>query len=184
MAFATLDDVEGQVEMLVIGKAYEESRSRSAVDSVVVVRGRLDHKERGQTKLVVQELEVFQPSEDEVARARAARTPGPVIRRVTPPSFGASLIEELKSLSSSSRGDRDDPGMETREGLRRLQFGEDYRVQALRGACTPSSTPCSVRPPRPRSPRISDSRSGRHGDTRPPKTVPAEPAAPVASNSR
>ncbi len=77
MMFATLDDVEGQVEMLILGKAYEEAASSVNVDSVLIVRGRLDHKERGQTKLMAQELEPFEPTDDELARARAARAPRP-----------------------------------------------------------------------------------------------------------
>ena len=70
MSFATLDDVEGQVEMLVMGKAYEASHEFLAADAIVIVRGRLDHKGRGDTKLVAQEVELFQPTEDEVAKAQ------------------------------------------------------------------------------------------------------------------
>ncbi len=39
MSFATLDDVEGQVEMLVMGKAYEASIEFLAADAIVIVRG-------------------------------------------------------------------------------------------------------------------------------------------------
>ena len=73
MSFATLDDVEGQVELLVMGKAYEASREFLAVDAIVIVRGRLDHKGRGETKLVAQEVELFEPTEDEVTKGRRAR---------------------------------------------------------------------------------------------------------------
>ena len=55
MMFATLDDVEGQVEMLVFKADQAESAAVIAPDAVVLVRGRLDHKDRGETKLVVQE---------------------------------------------------------------------------------------------------------------------------------
>jgi len=37
------------------------------------VRGRIDHKERGETKLVVQEAERFEPGAGEIASAAAAR---------------------------------------------------------------------------------------------------------------
>ena len=86
MSFATLDDVEGQVEMLVMGKAYEASREFLAVGRVVIVRGRLDHKGRGETKLVAQELELFQPTEDEVTKARGAPGRPVPADRSTPPS--------------------------------------------------------------------------------------------------
>ncbi len=129
MMFATLDDVEGQVEMLILGKAYEEGGDSVNVDSVLVVRGRLDHKERGQTKLMVQELETFEPSDDELARARAARAPGPLVLRIHAADFGASLVDELKSVFESFPGDSEvQLEMETREGMRRLKFGHGYRV--------------------------------------------------------
>ncbi len=69
MMFATLDDIEGQVEMLVFKADQSESATVIAPDAIVLVRGRLDHKDRGETKLVVQEAERF----DQTARrSRAA----------------------------------------------------------------------------------------------------------------
>jgi DNA polymerase-3 subunit alpha len=132
MAFATLDDVEGQVEMLVMGKAYEESHEFLAADAILVVRGRLDHKGRGDTKLVAQELELFQPSEDEVAKARAARErdSGPLRLHIDASAFGVSVIEELKSVLSHFPGDSQVLLlMKTRQGPRELQFGREYRVR-------------------------------------------------------
>jgi DNA polymerase-3 subunit alpha len=130
MMFATLDDVEGQVEMLVLGNAMAEAGEHVVPDAVLVVRGRLDHKERGDSKLLVQEIEVFQPSEDEVSRARAARDLGPVLLRVNAAEFGATLIDELKAIFQHNPGDTEvELEMETRDGTRRLRFGSDYRVR-------------------------------------------------------
>jgi DNA polymerase-3 subunit alpha len=130
MAFATLDDVEGQVEMLVIGKAYEASAEFLAVDSVIVVRGRLDHKERGQTKLVATELESFEPSEDEVANARKSRGSEPLVIPIEAAEFGVSLIDELKSVLENFPGEAEVMlAMNTREGMRKLRFGDDYKVR-------------------------------------------------------
>ncbi len=47
MMFATLDDLEGAVEILVFGKALAEHEAALAVDQVVLIRGRVDHKEAG-----------------------------------------------------------------------------------------------------------------------------------------
>src|ERR1700678_4439223 len=69
MMFATLDDLAGAVEMIVFGKAIAEHEAALAVDQVVLVRGRVDHKEAGNTSLVVQSVEPFAPSEEEVERA-------------------------------------------------------------------------------------------------------------------
>ena len=70
MMFATLDDVEGQVEMLVFKADQAESAAVIAPDAVVLVRGRLDHKDRGETKLVVQEAERFEPDRRRSPRRR------------------------------------------------------------------------------------------------------------------
>ena len=132
MSFATLDDVEGQVEMLVMGKAYEASHEFLAADAIVIVRGRLDHKGRGDTKLVAQEVEVFQPTEDEVAKARAARErdSGPLRLHIDASEFGVSVIEELKTILSHFPGDAEVLlVMKTHQGARELQFGREYRVR-------------------------------------------------------
>src|SRR5215208_1859206 len=62
MMFATLDDLEGQVELLVFNSAYAANADKVDVDKIVIVRGRVDHKEEGETKLVAQEVEAFEPS--------------------------------------------------------------------------------------------------------------------------
>src|SRR4029077_1678834 len=69
MMFATLDDLGGAVEVLVFGKALSEHEAALAVDQGVLVRGRVDHKEAGKTCLIAQSVEVFAPSEDEIAAA-------------------------------------------------------------------------------------------------------------------
>jgi DNA polymerase-3 subunit alpha len=129
MAFLTLDDVEGQVETLVLGKAYSEAADALAVDTVLVLRGRLDHQERGQTKLIAQEVERFEPSADEVARARAAKAAEPIVLRIRAADFGAALVDELKTVFENFPGENEVLlEMETREGARRLRFGDGYRV--------------------------------------------------------
>jgi DNA polymerase III subunit alpha len=133
MMFATIDDIEGQVEMLVFNSAYEAHSGSIEVDAVVMVRGRVDHKDRGETKLVVMEINPFEPSDDEVARARAARksrSDEPIVLRIHAAEFGPGLIDELKSLFGNFPGEAEVLlEMETNQGTRRLRFGDDYRVQ-------------------------------------------------------
>jgi DNA polymerase-3 subunit alpha len=134
MSFATLDDVEGQLEMLVMGKAYEASHDFLAADAIVIVKGRLDHKGRGETKLVAQEVELFEPTEDEVAKARAARQTGPLRVPIDASRFGATLVEELKVILGHFPGDAEVVlVMKTREGTRELRFGREYRVRRSAG---------------------------------------------------
>ena len=54
--FAKLDDLEGQVELFVRDAAGEQAEA-IALDRVVLVRGRVDHKGRDQMSVVVQEAE-------------------------------------------------------------------------------------------------------------------------------
>jgi DNA polymerase-3 subunit alpha len=134
MMFATLDDIEGQVELLVFNTAYDAHNEAVEVDEVILVKGRVDHKERGEIKLVAIEVTPFAPSEDEVARARTARSTrmaaGPVVLTIDAGAFGPDLIDELKMVFGSFRGETEVLlEMRTREGMRRLRFGDDYRVQ-------------------------------------------------------
>ena len=76
--FATLDDLEGRVELFV-RDAAGEAAEQVELDRVILVRGRVDHKGRGEMSLVVAEAESFEPGEDELAAAREkakAREPG------------------------------------------------------------------------------------------------------------
>jgi DNA polymerase-3 subunit alpha len=136
--FATLDDLEGRVELFV-RDAASEAADRIELDRVVLVRGRVDHKGRGEMSLVVAEAEPFEPGEDELAAARAkakAGQPDRILLRVSAAEFGGQLVEELKSVFQSFPGDCEVVlEMETREGARRLRFGSEYCVtpsQALR----------------------------------------------------
>jgi DNA polymerase III subunit alpha len=130
--FASLDDLEGRVELFV-RDATGEAAEVLEVDRVVVVRGRVDHKGRGEMSVVVSEAEQFEPGADEVARARARAAerdhPVPVLLKVDAAEFGATLIDELKAVFESFPGESEVLlEMRTREGTRRLRFGSDYRV--------------------------------------------------------
>jgi DNA-directed DNA polymerase III PolC len=137
MLFATLDDLEGQVEMLVFNSAFTTSAGHIELDRVVLVRGRVDHKERGETKLVVQEAEAFEPSDAEREAARpepAAIQQGPVVINLNAADFGPTLLEELKSVFANFPGQCEVMlVMQTRSGSRKLRFGREYRVAPSHG---------------------------------------------------
>jgi DNA polymerase III subunit alpha len=136
--FATLDDLEGRVELFV-RDASGDAAARIELDRVIVVRGRVDHKGRGEMSVVVAEAEPFEPGADEVAAARAkarARAPERIVLRISAAEFGPDLVDELKTVFQSFPGDCEVLlEMATREGTRRLRFGREYCVspsQALR----------------------------------------------------
>ncbi len=134
MMFATLDDLEGQVELLVFNSAYAANEDKVDVDKIVIVRGRVDHKEEGETKLVAQEVEAFEPTAEEVLRAAEAAPLEPVVQRLTiHVSTGVSegFLEDLKDVVSHHPGDHE---LLLAVGERRLLLGPDWRVSAT-GAC-------------------------------------------------
>jgi DNA polymerase-3 subunit alpha len=147
MMFATLDDLDGQVEMLIFNSAYASNEGKADVDKRVIVRGRVDHKDRGETKLVVQEMEPFEPTAEEIAAAGepppdlVAKKPlgspsrqggagiDPVILKVNARACDEALIGDLKSVLEHFPGDAEVLlEMETSAGRRRLRFGAGYRV--------------------------------------------------------
>jgi len=146
MLFATLDDLEGQVEMLVFNSAFASSASEIEIDSVVLVRGRVDHKERGETKLVVQEAERFDAAQGQAGRrgARPARNPaapgreaedaaghhaGPLVVDVRAAEFPAMLLEQLRAVFALHAGEQEVVlRLQTRDGVRELRLGSEYRV--------------------------------------------------------
>ena len=77
MMFATLDDLEGSIEVLIFGKALAEYEGALGVDEVVLVRGRVDHGDKG-TSLIAQTVDPFRPSVEEVEAAREAAALEPV----------------------------------------------------------------------------------------------------------
>jgi DNA polymerase-3 subunit alpha len=139
MMFATLDDLEGAVEILVFGKALAEHEAALAIDQVVLVRGRVDHKEAGKTCVVVQSVEQFAPSEEEILQAKVkagedtarseAQAQQPLRLRVDATRLPTSAIEDIKHLIESFPGLTEVVlEMDTTEGPRRLRLGEAYRV--------------------------------------------------------
>ncbi|MGZ4383077.1 MAG: DNA polymerase III subunit alpha [Gaiellaceae bacterium] len=118
MAFVRLDDITGGAELVVFNSVYAQSRELCTVDRILIVKGRIDHKE-GESKLLVQELSPFEavPDRHEV-RLR-------VDARAAP----AGIVRELAALV------RDFPGeapvilnLETSTGPRTLVLGAEYRV--------------------------------------------------------
>jgi len=137
MMFATLDDVEGQVEMLVFKADQSESAEIIQPDSIVLVRGRIDHKDRGETKLVVQEAQRFEPDQAEIASAAelapAARPAGPFEVPIALSRWNETLCDELKAIFEHHKGDAE---VFLVVGDRRFKVGEKYRVKPSGGLQT------------------------------------------------
>ncbi|MEA2249120.1 MAG: polymerase subunit alpha [Solirubrobacteraceae bacterium] len=133
MMFATLDDLEGSIEVLIFGKALAEYEGELDVDAVVLVRGRVDHGDKG-TSLVAQTVDPFRPSAEEIeaardAAARAPVGPQPLLVTLDAGSLPASIIDELKHVFGNHAGESEVVlDIQTSGGPRTLRLGAGYRV--------------------------------------------------------
>jgi DNA polymerase-3 subunit alpha len=134
MAFATLDDLDGTVEILLFEKTLLEYEGAVAVDEVVLIKGKVDHKDKDKTCVVVNSVESFRPTPDEVESAREAAAlkatgPEPLKVALDASRFAATIIEELKHLFESFPGESEVVlDLHCTDGIRTLRFGPSYRV--------------------------------------------------------
>jgi len=120
MVFVTLDDPTGTAEVVVFNSTYAAARELLEADRILVVKGRVDHKQAGETKLVASEVSAF---ESALVRKEVRLR---IDARVAP----AGLIRELAVLVSDYPGDA--PvylALETSLGERTLALGPEYRVK-------------------------------------------------------
>jgi DNA polymerase-3 subunit alpha len=138
MMFATLDDLAGSVELLVFAKSMAEHEPVLVADAIVLVKGRVDHKEAGSTTLVVQSVQRFAPSREEIesartqadAAARAAETQSRTVHlRVKAEQLSNGKLDGLKQALEEYPGAAEVViDIEGRDGTRRFRLGEAYRV--------------------------------------------------------
>jgi DNA polymerase-3 subunit alpha len=135
MMFATLDDLDASVELIAFGGALESSDGALAPDTIVLVRGRVDHKDREKTCLIVQQIERFEPSSEAIlaaaaAQAKRAAPPQPLRLHLDTTVLPGAVLGELKELISGYRGEADLVlELETSSGRRRLKLGPEFRVE-------------------------------------------------------
>ena len=140
MMFATLDDLER------CGRDHSCSARRSqgneaAVenDSIVLIRGRVDHKDRDKTCVIVQQVERFDPTPEEVQHAEIQEAkvtvpPSALRLRLEPSALPATILGELKDLLANFPGECDVViELPCTGGERRLRLGPEFRVARSAG---------------------------------------------------
>ena len=138
MMFATLVDLEGSVEIVVFEKALTAAEGVIADDAIVIVRGKVDHKEAGKVCVIVQDVDKFDPSDAEIEKAKAQVGEGRrhrarrrfkrrVRRRAAARDGHRRPARAVRALPGRD-GVRAE--MHTRTGLRRLKFGGRVQRQA------------------------------------------------------
>ncbi len=120
MVFVGLEDVTGSVEVVAFNSVYAAARELLVADRVLVVKGRVDHKQQGETKLIALEVTPFEGTPER----REVRL------RVDARSAPAGVVRELAALV------KDFPGeapvyvdLVTSVGPKLLELGPDYRVR-------------------------------------------------------
>ena len=119
MVFMRLDDITGGIECVVFAAAYAAASNLCVPDRIVIVKGRVDHKE-GETKLLASEISGFESVE-------ARRT---VRLRIDATTARAGIVGDLATLL------RDYPGESpvlvdcvTSQGPLVLRLGPRFSVQ-------------------------------------------------------
>ncbi len=84
MAFVRLEDLQGDLELIVFPRTYEATRAVWGVDRVVVVQGKIEHRE-DRVQLIVDRAELHDPEHPGIIAAAAAAAAAAVIEAPTPP---------------------------------------------------------------------------------------------------
>ena len=120
MVFLQLDDPTGSVEVVVFNSTFQAARELCVADRILVVKGRVDHKLQGETKVIASEVTGFEAVHErrEVRFALDAReAPAGVIREL------ARLVREFPGESPVYLA------LDTSEGPKTYALGPEYRVR-------------------------------------------------------
>ena len=105
MVFLTLDDVTGSAEVVVFNSVYAAARELCVTDRILVVKGRIDHKQEGETKLIALEVTPFEASSGAAEvrlRLDASKAPAGIVRELQ--ALLQDFPGERRSSSTWTRG--------------------------------------------------------------------------------
>jgi DNA polymerase-3 subunit alpha len=122
MVFMRLDDVTGGAEVVVFNSVYAASRELCTADRILVVKGRVDHKQEGDTKLLAMEVSAFEA----VAERRD------VTIKIDARVARAGVVRDLALLVKDFPGDsRVNLLLEMSEGTKQFVLGPQYKVKPV-----------------------------------------------------
>ncbi|HWX09337.1 MAG TPA: OB-fold nucleic acid binding domain-containing protein, partial [Gaiellaceae bacterium] len=122
MVFAGLEDTTGACEVVAFNSVYQHARELLVQDRVLIVKGRIDQKGAGETKLVAIEITGFEA----VAERREVRL------KVDARIAAAGIVRELAAVVKDFPGDA--PvyvDLVTSTGSKQLELGPNYRVHPV-----------------------------------------------------
>jgi DNA polymerase-3 subunit alpha len=122
MVFLRLDDVTGGAECVVFNSVYAAARELCVADRILIVKGRVDHKQEGDTKLIAMEVSAFE----------AAAERRDVTLKIDARAARAGIVRELATLVRDFPGDsRVHLLLEMSEGTRELVLGPQFKVKPV-----------------------------------------------------
>jgi DNA polymerase-3 subunit alpha len=122
MVFMRLDDVTGGAEVVVFNSVYAAARELCTADRILVVKGRIDHKQEGETKLLATEVSAFEA----VAERRE------VTIKIDARVARAGVVRDLAALVKDFPGDsRVNLLLEMSEGTKQFVLGPEYKVKPV-----------------------------------------------------
>ncbi|MBA1334212.1 MAG: DNA polymerase III alpha subunit [Firmicutes bacterium] len=102
MAFITLEDLQGTVEVIVFPTVYEQYADYLKEDSIVVVEGRLSLKEDEEPKIICEKIKPLNKSD----RGKTSKDEGGKLYIKIPKHLSPDILGDIKNiLLESSRGD-------------------------------------------------------------------------------
>jgi len=138
MVFATLEDLSGSIELVIFADTLEESGGAVEQDAVVLVKGKVDHKDASRTCVVASSVDRFEPTDAEIAKAEeeASRVVAPEVLqlRLDAAAVQTDLFEDLKEVLATFPGESVVVvELSSERGCRRVRLGADFRVQRTAG---------------------------------------------------
>jgi len=122
MVFLRLDDFTGSAEVVVFNSVYAASRELLETDRILVIKGRVDHKQEGETKLIAMEVGAFE----------AVEAPTRITLRIDARKARAGIVRDLSHIVGDFPGEaRVVLSLQTSEGPKVLELGDGYRVSPV-----------------------------------------------------
>jgi DNA polymerase-3 subunit alpha len=99
MSFVTMEDFHGSYEVIVFSSCYQKQRGKLLQDSIVVVKGKISVRDRGEGKVIADEIYTI----DEALRFLSRK----VHVTLRSDSFGMNELEVLRDVVGRYPGERD-----------------------------------------------------------------------------
>jgi len=99
MAFVTVEDLHGTFEVIVFSDCYQKRRAKLQQDSLVVVAGKVAMKDRGEVKIIADEIYTIEEAVQILARR--------VHLTIRGETFGERELERMKEIMARHPGTRE-----------------------------------------------------------------------------